>query len=50
MTGMDANSEHSRHQLPFGAVLEQVSESLNRPEMRVHATSFENERLRKPLI
>jgi hypothetical protein len=25
--------------------LEQVSESLNRPEMRVHATSFENERL-----
>jgi hypothetical protein len=23
--------------LPFGAVLEQVSESLNRPEMRVQA-------------
>jgi hypothetical protein len=32
------NTRHSRHQLPFGAVLEQVSESLKRPEIRGHAS------------
>jgi hypothetical protein len=35
--GADAESRHSRRQSRFGAVLEQVSESLNRPEMRGHA-------------
>jgi len=34
---------HSRRQLPFGTVLEQVSERLNHREMRGHATSSENE-------
>ena len=43
ITGTEANTKHTRHQLPFGTALEQVSESLNRPEPRGHTTSFARE-------
>ena len=47
VTRTDAELEHSSDQLPFGAIFEQVYESPSRPEMRVHSTPFENERLCK---
>jgi hypothetical protein len=45
MTEQMPNPGHSRHRLPFSAILEQVCESLNGPEMRGHASPFENERI-----
>lgn len=39
------NAGHSKHQLPFDAILEPVCESMNRPETRGHVTAFEYEGL-----